>query len=285
MTVPENNPVVQQRRLRGELRKAREQAKLTQAQVAEEMDWSVSKVIRIENGAVGLSITDLRALLQLYGIEDRGAVDVLVEMGKASRKRAWWDNFRDFLSDTLMKFIGLESSASVVRQYQEVIVPGLLQTAAYARAVHNLYSAPEKVDKRIEIRINRQKILDSDATKFFFIIDESVLRRVIGGPEVMREQLERLRELGRRPNIVIRVIPFSLGTHIGMKLGSFSVLEFPGDAQDDVAATDSPSHGMKLEEGLAQVSEYAEAFVDLEQIAVPEDELETWIDKAIHDLG
>lgn len=287
MTVPENNPVVQQRRLRGELRKAREQAKLTQAQVAEEMDWSVSKVIRIETGAVGLSITDLRALLQLYGVEDRAAIDVLVEMGKASRRRAWWDGFREFLNETMIKFIGLESSASIFRQYQDEVVPGLLQTSDYVRAIQDLYDTDAAViEKRIEVRIKRQEILDpGNPAKFFFVVDERVFRRVVGGPEVMREQLERLREFNRQSNISIQVIPFSAGLHVGLKLGSFSVLEFPGDDQDHVAAVEQASAGLVLEDRPELVSEYVEAFLQLEDVAVSQDELEAWIERAIRDLG
>ncbi len=286
MTVPENNPVVQQRRLRGELRKARELAKLTQAQVADEMDWSVSKVIRIETGAVGLAITDLRALLQLYKVEDREVVDALVEMGKASRKRAWWDHFREFIGETMIKFIGLESSASILRQYQDDVVPGLLQTASYARAIQGFYNDPETVEKKIEVRIKRQEILNPDnPTKFFFIVDESVLYRKIGGAEVLREQLERLREFNRQENVTIQILPFSLGMHIGMKLGSFSVLEFPGDAQDDIAATEVPSVGLVMEDKLDQVSEYVEAFLQLEELSQPPDELDARLAQAIRDLG
>lgn len=286
MTVPENNPVVQQRRLRAELRKARDQAKLTQAQVADEMDWSVSKVIRIETGAVGLSIVDLRALLQLYGVEDRDAIDALVDMGKASRRRAWWDGYREFISDTMIKFIGLESSASLIRNYQDEVFPGLMQTSGYTRAILNLYDTPEILEKKIEVRIKRQEILaPENGAKFFFIVDESVFHRVIGGPEVMREQLERVREMNRQPNITVQVLPYTAGMHIGMRLGSFSVLEFPGDAQDQVAATEVPNIGLALEDKPGQVSGYVEAFLQLEGLAKPSDELDARIDRAIRDLA
>lgn len=285
MTVPENNPVVQQRRLRGELRKARDQANLTQAQVAEEMDWSVSKVIRIETGAVGLSIVDLRALLQLYGVDDRSVIDALVEMGKASRKRAWWDAFREFISDTMIKFIGLESSASLIRNYQDEVFPGLLQTSAYARAIQGLYDAPEILEKKIEVRLKRQEVLaPENGAKFFFIVDESVFRRQIGGPDVLLEQLEHVREMSRQSNMIVQVLPYTAGMHIGMKLGSFSVLEFPGDAQDQVAAIELPSIGLTLEDKPEQVSGYVEAFLQLEALARPADELDAWIDRAIGDL-
>jgi transcriptional regulator with XRE-family HTH domain len=286
VTTPELNPVVQQRRLRSELRAARENAGLTQAQVAEEMVWSISKVIRIETGAVRLSIADLRGLLQLYGVEDRDAVAELVEMGKASRRRAWWDEFREFIGDMMIKYIGLESSASVVRQYQDDVMPGLLQTAEYARAILSVFNVdPELIKQKMEVRIKRQSILEpATGTRFHFILEEAVLRRAPGGPEVMRAQLERVREIGRQPNVSISVVPFHAGAHVGLKYGSFTVLEFPGDERDDLAALERTGVGLILQDDAEQVSEYVEAFVQLEGLTSSEgfDEV---VDRLIRDLG
>jgi transcriptional regulator with XRE-family HTH domain len=286
MTVPEHNPVVQQRRLRAELRKARDQAELTQAQVAEEMDWSVSKVIRIETGAVGLSITDLRALLQLYGVVDRAVVNELVEVGKASRRRAWWDSYRDLVGDVVARFIGLESSASLVRQYDSGVLPGLLQTPGYARATLSPFNTDQSViDKKVEFRAKRQEILKPEyRVKFHFVLEETVLRRVVGGPVVMKEQLELLRKLRHQSNISIKMIPFSAGVHVGVGLGSFVVLEFPGDEQDHVAAVEHSGVGLGLQDDPEQVSKYVEAFVQLEDLAGSPNELDSLIDTLIRDL-
>lgn len=287
MTVPEHNPVVQQRRLRAELRKARDQAGLTQARVAEEMDWSVSKIIRIETGAVGLSITDLRALLQLYGVVDQSAVGELVEVGKASRRRAWWDSYRDLVGDVVARFIGLESSASLVRQYDSGVLPGLLQTRAYARATLSPFNADAGViDQKIEVRNKRQEILDPKyGVKYLFVLEETVLRRVAGGPEVMKEQLERLRELSRQSNVFIRMIPFSAGVHVAVGLASFVVLEFPGDEQDHIAAVEHSGVGLTLQDDPEQVSKYVETFVQLEDLAGTTEELHALVDELIRDLG
>lgn len=287
MTTPELNPVVQQRRLRLELRKAREDAGFTQVQVAEEMDWSISKVIRIETGAVRLSITDLRALLQLYRVEARDVVAGLVEMGKASRKRAWWDSFREIIGETMVKYIGLESSASLVRQYQDDVIPGLLQTSDYARAILAEFNTdPELTERKMEARIRRQSILDpSNVVKFFFILEESVLRRAVGGSEVMREQLERIKSVARQDNVFIRILPFSVGAHVGMKSGSFTVLEFPGDEHDHLAVLDRAGVGLVLQDDAEQVSEYVEAFLRLEELASTYEEVEVVIDRLLSELA
>ncbi|MET9630108.1 helix-turn-helix transcriptional regulator [Lentzea sp. NPDC006480] len=286
MTEPKKNPVVQQRRLRAELRKARDQARLTQAQVAEEMDWSVSKVIRVETGAVGLSITDLRGLLQLYGVIDKAAVDDLVQVGKTSRKRAWWDNYRESLGEVVTKFIGLEQSASLVRQYQEEVFPGLVQTQAYATEVLKVFAAErERIQMSVEARNKRQAILDPAlSVRFEFVIEESAFRRIVGNAEVMREQLELLKTLNRQPNVSIQVLPFAKGVHLGMKYGSYAVLEFSGDEQDYVVARESRGVDLVLSDDLEQAGEYVESFVDLQKLATPSANLDEMIDRYIADL-
>lgn len=287
MTVPENNPVVQQRRLRAELRKARDQAGLTQARVAEEMDWSVSKIIRIETGAVGLSITDLRALLQLYGVADRSAVEHLVEVGKASRRRAWWDSYRELVGDVVVRFMGLESSASMLRQYDSAVLPGLLQTRGYARATLTPFNVDATVvDQKVEVRRKRQEILDPKyGVKFYFVLEETVLRRLVGGPLVMKEQLERLQYLRRQPNVFISMIPFSAGVHVGLGRSSFVVLEFPGEEQDHIAAVEHSGVGLTLQDDPELVSGYVEAFVQLEGLASTAEELDALIEELIRDLA
>jgi transcriptional regulator with XRE-family HTH domain len=286
MTVPENNPVVQQRRLRAELRKARDQAGLTQARVAEEMDWSVSKVIRIETGAVGLSITDLRALLQLYGVVDQATVSELVEVGKASRRRAWWDSYRELMGDVVVRFMGLESSASLVQQYDSAVLPGLLQTRDYARATLGVFNADSTtIEQKVDVRSKRQEILDPKyGVKFRFVLEETVLRRLVGGPEVMRVQLEHLRDLRRQPNVSVGMIPFSAGMHAGVGRSSFVVLEFPGDEQDHIVAVEHSGVGLTLQDDRELVSTYVEAFVQLGDLTSAPEELDGLIDGLIRGL-
>ena len=143
---PSSSPLVQRRRLRAELRQARQNADLTQDAVAEKMDWSLSKVIRIETGAVGISTNDLQALLRIYGIKDAGKVRELVALGREARRQTWWTN-RQSMPAAYFQYIEYETAASVIRSYETMIVPGLLQTHSMPppwRRAAERYSAPER---------------------------------------------------------------------------------------------------------------------------------------------
>src|SRR5256885_4093000 len=133
-------PVTQQRRLRAELKRAREQSGMTQKEVAEALDWSPSKVIRIETGAVIISTSDLMALLPHYGVTDRKRIDTLVEVARASRKQAWWDDYRPYYDQQFLTFLGYEASTIRMRAFQALLVPGLLQTPAYTNAIMRAYT-------------------------------------------------------------------------------------------------------------------------------------------------
>ena len=133
------SPLVQRRRLRTELKKARQVSGLTQDQVAGEMDWSLSKIIRIESASSGISANDLKALLQLYGVKDPGQVDSLVALARAARERSWWSAYRDVAPQPLLQLTEYESAAQVIRQFETMFVPGILQTEDYARAVIDNY--------------------------------------------------------------------------------------------------------------------------------------------------
>lgn len=236
------SPVVQRRRLRAELRKARQEAGLTQEQVAAAMDWSLSKVIRIEAGSVGISTNDLKSLLRHYKLVDEARTDELVMLARAARERSWWSGYRDVAPKGLLQLIGYESAAVIRRNFEPLLVPGLLQTEEYARAVirqlEERYPA-ERVDALVELRMRRQELLDrADSPLLFFILDEAVVRRLVGGKAAMRRQVRRLIELADSPNVTIEVVPFSAGVHPGIK-GPFVVLEFPDPADDDVLYVES----------------------------------------------
>ena len=225
--------VIQRSRLTRELRRIRKDAGMTQDQVAAEMEWSLSKLIRVEGGGVSISISDLRSLLALYQITDEGQVAELVDLARAARQRAWFTAYRDITSPQYVTFVGYEAAASIVRQFEPTLVPGQLQTEEYARAVTLEYAA-DRVDKLVEVRIRRQELLEEPRRQFFFILDEAVIRRQVGAPTnpgVMRRQLRSLVESARQPNITIEIVPFSAGVHPGMK-GPFTLLEFPGDDED-----------------------------------------------------
>ena len=156
------SPLVQRRRLRAELKRARLEAGLTQDSVAEEMDWSLSKIIRIETGSVGISTNDLTALLRLYNVDDSQRVAELIALGKAARQQSWYSKYRGLVPPSYFQYIEYETSASAIRTYETLVIPGLLQTEDYATKIMRLYrTRPESdvVKARVEIRMKRQQLL------------------------------------------------------------------------------------------------------------------------------
>jgi transcriptional regulator with XRE-family HTH domain len=236
-------PTASRRRLRTALRAAREKAELTQEFVAEAMDWSLSKLIRIETGRVSISTNDVRALLTLYRIDGSAEADELIALARVARQKPWWQDSRAAIPAHYAQYIGLEAEASAMRCFQSSVVPGLAQTRDYARAVVTNRTPgqirPDELDTRVDVRMRRKhEILGRDEPpEFDIILDEAVLRRAIGGANVHREQLEHLVALAASPTITIQVVPFSAGAMTAA--GSFVILQFPDEADDDVVYLES----------------------------------------------
>ncbi|MFD9789324.1 helix-turn-helix domain-containing protein [Streptomyces sp. NPDC059070] len=228
MTVPfRGSAAVQRLRLRTELRTARGAAGLTQKEVAREMEWSPSKLLRIEAGEVGISVNDLRQLLILYGISGAEEINSLLDLARQSRKMPFTE-YRDLFDKEFLEFLAMESSAHVTRTFQPLNLPGLLQTEEYAEAVIRIYSPQSlasETERMVEARMLRQEVLEREEAQFFFILDESVIRRQVGGPGVMQAQLHRLAELADHPNINVMVLPFHVGAHRAAA-HSFTLFEF-----------------------------------------------------------
>jgi transcriptional regulator with XRE-family HTH domain len=225
---------VDRRTLIRTLRDERELAGFTQEQVARAMEWSLSKIIRIEKGAVGVSTNDLKALLKLYGVNDERQVDGIVGLARsARRRRPWWSAYRGRVPEQLLKYVDLEAGAAEVRLFYTSLVPGLLQTEAYARAAI-LATSPgeisaEEVEQQLTFRMRRrQEIFERTSPPLLeLVLDEAAIRRVGGSPAIMRDQLSHLVTLSQWPNISIRVVPFSVGLHAS-PFGPFILLGFPG---------------------------------------------------------
>jgi transcriptional regulator with XRE-family HTH domain len=280
------DPMVQRRRLRTELRQARNQAGLTQRDVALAMDWSPSKLIRIESGAVSISKNDLQALLRHYGVEDRDRVESLVEMARASRTPSW-SSYKDIVGPGFITMLGYESSASLIRQFEPGLVPGLLQTEEYARDVlkRAYLKSDAEAEKLWNLREQRQGLHDRrDPPEMFFVMDEAVVRRLVGGPRVMRRQLERLRDLADRPHITILIIPFSKGAHLGLT-GPFVVLEFPEATDPDLVYLENARGDSVYRDEPDESARYLEMFWSLEGIALDPDASRILLDKIIAELG
>ncbi len=217
-----DSPTVARRRVRLALREAREKADLTQMQVAEEMEWSLSKVIRIENGDVSISPNDLKPLLTYLGIRDKTHIAAMVADARIARTRqrqAWFQSteFRENLTDSLRKLIEYEHEATQIRSYAIYYLPGPLQTLEYAKALMTRFEdelLPEQIEHRIKARKLRREALlrraESREVRFLVMLDESVLRRTIGGPAIFTAQLRELRELIAKGTITVRMVPFSI---------------------------------------------------------------------------
>lgn len=271
-------PVLPRRRLRAELKKARQHSGLTQEQVASQMYWSESKVIRIESGASGISVTDVKALLGLYEVTDPGQVNLLVRLAQAARKRSPWGAYRDVAPHSLLQLIEYESVASAIRQFETIFIPGILQTEDYARVViENYYyyerAGSDRLRALVELRLRREGLFDSkNAPSFHFMLDEAVVRRLVGGASVMNHQLRRLLEVAERPNVVVEIIPFSAGLNPGMR-SPFEIIGFADPSESDIVFIES-ARGDIISDVPEETLSYREAFEELGKASLgPRDSL------------
>jgi transcriptional regulator with XRE-family HTH domain len=283
---PAPDAAVQRRRLRGELRRARTAAGHTQSEVAVAMDWSPSKLTRIELGKVSVSTTDLKALLDHYGVKDPAEIKRLTEMARASKpEQAWWTEYREFITPEFLDFLRYEVSASSIYHFEPAVIPGLLQEEAYTRAVLEELTSAERVEKLIQLRLRRQKELlrREDGPEMVFVMDEAALHRWVGGHDVMSRQLERLKEIANEHrNITIDVVPFTAGAHPGMK-GPFLILQFADDLDEDVLFLENFRGDMISRDERAELDRARDALVRLQDLATTTT-LETMIDKAQREM-
>jgi len=265
------SPLMLRRRLRTELRTARLNKQLTQEQVAQAMEWSLSKMNRIEKAKTGISTNDLKALLPLYGITEEERTEELLALARAARQPPWWRQYSDIAPTTLLELIDYESAASAISQFEPMFVPGILQTEEYARAVLRTFygedSPAERVPALVELRTKRRDLLVSDdAPKFSFLLDESVIRRLAGSPAVTSRQLRHLAELADLRNVTIQVIPFAAGFHPGMR-GPFKVIEFEDTPDENVVFLEGP-RGDFISDDPEETKSYLETFRRITQMAL-----------------
>lgn len=262
-----NDPVTMRRKLRVELKRLRTERGLTQRHVAEQLDWSQSKVIRIENGSVAVAVTDLQALLRLYGIEDQATIDPLDEMARGSKRLPFTD-YKGVLPAETLRYFAYESSASIIRQVEPLLIPGLLQTEEYARALLESWGVDaRRIDDVWAARLERQELLERpESPEMFFIVDEAVVVRPVGGDGVMRNQRNRLLELASRPRISIQVLPFAAGAQAALR-GSFVYIEFPGADDLDVLYLEGQEGDYVFRDEEEVTGRYLERFFTLERVA------------------
>jgi transcriptional regulator with XRE-family HTH domain len=280
-----DDPSIHRRRLRIELRKARESVNLTQREAADALDWSASKLIRIEAATQGVSVTDLRAMLQLYKVTDEDTVNALTEAARGSRGQSWWSRYREVVSPQLAQYLGHEGSATSIRTFHPYVVPGLLQTDDYATELLRVRIPTDRTRKLVDLRIERQENLfeQPKPPEMSFILGEEALHRWIGGPTVMRRQLRKLLDLSGRPNVTIQVIPFEAGAHPGL-VGPFILLGFE-DSGDDLLFLEGAGGDLTNREDVDMTVQFIEYFETLRGLALPDDEGRALIERVIDEFS
>jgi transcriptional regulator with XRE-family HTH domain len=238
---------IRSRQVAAELRTLREQAGLSGAEVAKRMGMSPSKISRIETGITGLQIEDVAALLGLYQVP-AATRDELLDLVRRSEERGWWTR-QPGLPKLWRTLIDFEAKATRIQNYEALFVPGLVQTAEYARAIIQGIApaiTPAELDNLVAARMARQALLTrSDAPQFCAVIDEGALRRSIGEPGVMHRQLQHLLMVAEQPHVTLRVVPLAAGAHAGLR-GSFVILEFAEEPA--LVFVENQSIGLFLEE-------------------------------------
>ncbi|MEU2236362.1 MULTISPECIES: helix-turn-helix transcriptional regulator [Streptomyces] len=273
------NPTVRRRRLGQELRKLREAKNMTAEQVAERLLVSQSKISRLENGRRSISQRDVRDLCGVYEVEDERMVDSLMQMAKDSRQQGWWHAFGDIPYSV---YIGLETDAESLRMYESQIIPGLLQTPAYAEAVISgamPESTPSEIEKRVTVRTRRQeRIRDEERPlRLWAVIDEGALHRIVGSRQLMVDQLEHLIEQSHLPHVTVQVIPFEMGAHPGIS-GQYSILEFPDTSDSSVVYIEGVTSDLYLEKA-QDVGKYSVMYEHLRAQALNVDQTREFIAK------
>jgi transcriptional regulator with XRE-family HTH domain len=249
--MPSSSPTVAQRRLARALRKLRADADLTIEQVAEKVDLSASTLSRLETAQAVVRRGDIKELLDIYQVTDTQR-DELLELAGQSRQQPWWQEYKDLPNAATAD---LEAQAAIIRQYSALLVPGLLQTEAYAREVMRAIrgdDGSENLERHLKLRMNRQAVLTEKRPQYVVVLDEPVWRRVVGGRQVMQAQLQRLIEASELPNVTLHVLPFTAGAHAGMD-GEFTIFSYEKDhdvvyEDPDVVYVDNIGGGAYIEE-------------------------------------
>jgi hypothetical protein len=269
--------------LGGQLRRMRESAGISRADAGWQIRASESKVSRMELGRVGFKERDVSDLLELYGLEDGEERARLMELARAANNPGWWSRYGDVMPTWFNNYVGLEVAATLIRTYEVMFVPGLLQTEEYARAVVQLgksYLPAEEIEQRVQLRVTRQQILTrSHPARLWVVIDESVLRRPVGGDDILRKQIEHLMMWAQEPNVTLQIMPFSSVGYPGAG-GAFSILRFPDGDLPDIVYIEHAASALYLDK-LEEVDEYVAIMEGLTIAAAPVSQTESLLKEAL----
>ncbi|MFG1878155.1 helix-turn-helix domain-containing protein [Sphaerisporangium sp. NPDC049003] len=249
MTDIDHSPTVRLRRLGLELRQLRKAAKMDIQDAADVLECSTSKISRLENGRTQRpDVHHVRKLCEAYGVSSETRINELMALAREAKQRGWWSSFSDILSG---EYVGLEAAASSLRNWETSIIPGLLQTPAYAAEVIRAAGVRElrELERRVAVRMERQQLLlrEKNPPQFWAVVDEAALLRPVGSSEVREEQLRKLVDTSPLQHVKLQVLPFSAGPHAGLG-GPFVILDFPHAMDRSVVYIETPTDGLYLEE-------------------------------------
>ncbi|RPF33799.1 helix-turn-helix transcriptional regulator [Streptomyces sp. TLI_185] len=261
------SPTARRRRLAIELKRLREESRLTCSQVGKELDWSSSKVNRMETGQGRVQPSDVDALCRFYGTADE-LRDLLKSLAKESKTKGWWHGHSDAIPAWFSVYVGLEQAVSELHTYQAEFIPGLLQTDEYASELSRAWvdHTPEDIERMVDVRMRRQELLTSEtAPDLWAVVHESALLHTVGSRQVMTRQLERMLEIQKLRNVTVQVLPFDAGAY--PTTGSFTILGFPEQEDPDVVYREGLTDSVYLEEP-KDVTLYTKAFDHLRALAL-----------------
>jgi transcriptional regulator with XRE-family HTH domain len=282
------SPTVRRRRLRSEMRRIRDDLGLTIEDVSQASDGDISEsaISRWENGDRGLRPTELRILLDIYKVEGAER-EALLTLCRQARERGWWHTHGDAVPDWFKTYIGLETDATSIRVYESELVHGLLQTEDYARAILRTAPTPisdREAERRVAVRAARQeRLTGEEPPAYWAVLNEAVIRRTVGGAEVMRAQLRHIAEVSELTHVNVQVLPFRAGEHPSM-IGGFRILGFPEPTDPNVVFQETQLGGL-YHERLEDVDRYTLMFNHLIAKALDPGESRRLITKAVAELG
>jgi transcriptional regulator with XRE-family HTH domain len=283
---------VPRRQLGRYLRDLRNRSRLTVRIAAEKLEWSEAKIWRIETGQTSLRSLDVEAMGKVYGAPP-DLTEALMGLAKETKARGWWHAYGDVIPEGFDLYIGLEEAVSSLSWYESELVPGLLQTEDYARSVIKADKPgvdDEEIDRRVHVRMARQALVHRPTAPVDLrvVLNESILRRPVSGPQVMARQLDRLAETAQLPNVSLRVVPYSAGFHHGLLSGPFEILRFPlnGDGREAEPTTvyvDGFTGDLYLDKP-SEIERYTTAFANIWDASLDESASKNLIHRAAEEL-
>ncbi|HEY6501607.1 MAG TPA: helix-turn-helix transcriptional regulator [Streptosporangiaceae bacterium] len=292
-TTETTGSTVPRRQLGRYLRDLRNRQHMTVKVAAEELEWSETKIWRIETGQTSLRSHDVDLMCRIYSAP-ADLTEALKALAKETKARGWWHAYGDVIPENFDIYLGLEEAAASLAWYEPELVPGLLQTEGYARAIISADKAAtdaEEIDRRVQLRIERQALIRRSTAPLALrvVLNESILKRPVGGREVMAGQLDALADVAALPNVSLRVVPFTAGLHHGLMTGPFVILRFPanGDgsaSEPPIVYVDGYTGDLYLDKS-AEVERYAQAFGAIWDAALNETTSTTLIRASVKDMA